>query len=81
MIKRIINIASDLKEYIESYMLYNFGNNSLSDNMIMFKKYLVILNGIKKCLAELENNTVNNDGKNKLSESVMFLEGLKLISV
>lgn len=81
IIKRIINIASDLKEYIESYMLYNFGNNSLPENMIMFKKYLVILNGIKKCLAELEKNTVDINNKNKLNESMMFLEGLKLISV
>lgn len=56
VIKRVLKIIYDLKEYISYYVLNAFGNKSYIENDINFARYLSILNGIKLIVEELQKS-------------------------
>ena len=84
VMKRIMKICTELKDSIEHYILNNFNISSHIDNRIMFKKYLTILKGIKKIMADIEKEMVNkleDDAKEITSESIHIIESLSLLHV
>ena len=54
VIKRILTVLYDLKEYISYYLLNVYDNNSYIENDINFNRYLSILNGIKHITEDLQ---------------------------
>lgn len=84
VMKRIMKICIELKDSIEHYILNNFNISSYIDNLIMFKKYLTILNSIKKTMADIEKEMVDKLGDNAkeiTSESIHIIESLSLLHV
>lgn len=54
VVKRILKVLYDLKEYISYYLLNSFDKKSYYENDITFSRYLSILNGIKLIVEELQ---------------------------
>lgn len=54
VVKRIIKLLYDAKEYVSYYLLNIFDSKSYLENMVVFKRHLVMLNGIKKIVLEME---------------------------
>ncbi|MCM1215906.1 MAG: hypothetical protein NC548_15475 [Lachnospiraceae bacterium] len=54
VVKRIVKILYDTKEYVSYYLLNVFNSKSYIENMVVFKRHLVVLNGIKKIVQEIE---------------------------
>jgi hypothetical protein len=53
VIKRILTIMYDLKEYISYYLMNVYDKSSYIENDITFNRYLSILNGIRLTVEEL----------------------------
>lgn len=54
VIKRILTVLYDMKEYVSYYLLNVYDNNSYIENDINFNRYLSVLNGIKHITEELQ---------------------------
>ena len=50
------NLSYELKNMISFYILNIYDNRSFFENDIVFNRYLVILNGIKKILETIKND-------------------------
>ena len=53
IIKKSLDVLNDLKSYIADYMLELFDSKSYIENDVMFNRYLIILNTIKKTTDEM----------------------------
>lgn len=54
VVKRIIKILYDIKEYSSYYILNIFDSKSYIENSVVFKRHLSVLNGIKLIVKEME---------------------------
>lgn len=63
VIKRILTILYDLKEYIGFYVLNVFDKASYIENDITFNRYLAVLNGIKLTVEELYKVKIDEEDK------------------
>lgn len=54
VIKRILTVLYEMKEYVSYYLLNVYDNNSYIENDINFNRYLSVLNGIKHITEELQ---------------------------
>lgn len=64
VVKRILTVLYDLKEYISYYLLNVYDSNSYIENDINFNRYLSVLNGIKHITEELQkekNKEIENN--------------------
>ena len=70
ILRRVVNMANDLKKYIEFYLTNTYNTKSYIDNVVNFQKYLTILNGIRNVLKDTNEGTEKD---NKIEESVVSL--------
>ena len=60
-INKIIKILLDLKSMISFYILNIYDIKSFFENDIVFNRYLVIFNGIKKAMTTIKNDDFSDD--------------------
>lgn len=61
VIKRIIKVLYEIKDYTSHYLLNIFDSKSYIENKVVFKRHLTALNGIKLIVQEMEKEKQNQD--------------------
>lgn len=64
IIKRMLNILYEMKQYVSDYVLNIYDKSSYIENDITFNRYLCVLDGIKLAVEELDKQR-NPDEKDK----------------
>lgn len=63
VIKRILTVLYDMKEYVSYYVLNVYDSNSYIENDINFNRYISVLNGIKLITEELKKGKEKEEDK------------------